>query len=163
MAYDVPFRDPTATIVRMERSGGGARVTVDISGRVSPPLFPASLLRAEGDEALHLDRLISEEGDEAFVFETFAAPDELPVAGATYIFRPWWTPDALELVTDTTRQWVREQYPDNGGHDHCPLTWETIAANAGDGMAYRSGNDWISTTAYEKYIRDDHLRVRGDL
>jgi hypothetical protein len=51
------------------------------------------------------------------------------LVGKQYVFRPWWTKNQLALVTDTSRTWVLEAYPDNGTHAHCELTWELIAAH----------------------------------
>jgi hypothetical protein len=158
--HDVPFRDPIATVLEVANQGDVLRISVQIAGRLHPPLFPASLLVREGEEAVRLDRLISQTSDGTFSFESYGETETAVIPGQTFVFRPWWTPDALALVEDTTRRWVRERYPNNGSHEHCPLTWETIAANEGDGTGYRSGTDWISVTAYEQYVRDDKLHVR---
>ncbi len=53
--------------------------------------------------------------------------------------------------------WHRQRF-DEGDHDHCLLTWETI--RSGD-EAYRSDRgEWISSAAYERFVRDDVLRIR---
>ena len=41
---------------------------------------------------------------------------------------------------------------------HCAVTWETI--RRGD-RAYRSGaGEWMSIDAFERYVRNDSLRLR---
>lgn len=44
-------------------------------------------------------------------------------------------------------------------HEHCVLTWATI--NDSD-EGYLSGPDgkWLTVESYERYIRDDALRLR---
>ena len=47
---------------------------------------------------------------------------------------------------------------DGPQNEHCLLTWETIAP--GDTAYCSSRGNWVTAPAYERYIRDDVLRVR---
>jgi hypothetical protein len=66
----------------------------------------------------------------------------------------------MDLVPDTTRKWQRTKCPDNGKHDFCPMTYKNIGADEAEREGYLSDGVWISVDAYDKYIRDDFLRVR---
>jgi len=155
-----PWVDPVATVLLVSRDGADLSVSLDLDRPYSPPLFPASLLRAGGDEALRLDR-VEEVEPLRYEGRAFDAGHSSVAAGDRFIFRGWWTPDALDLVLDTNRSWVLERYPDHGGHEHCQLTWVEISAQGGEPAGYRSGDDWISVEAFRRYIQDDHLRVRS--
>ncbi|HEX6122138.1 MAG TPA: hypothetical protein VFY89_03205, partial [Ktedonobacterales bacterium] len=97
------------------------------------------------------------------VFETYDHAGPLPEPGRPYIFGAWWTSDALDAVLDRQAVWMRERYPDDGTHEHCLLTWETIAAyDPYQREGYRSEHGWITVAAYETYIEQDLLRLRGD-
>ena len=156
----MPWVDPVATVLEISRDGDDLCVSLKLDRPYSPPLFPASLLRAEGDEALHLDR-VEEVEPLRYEGRAFDAGHSSVAAGDCFTFRGWWTSDALDLVLDTGRSWVLERYQEDGGHEHCRLTWVEISAHGGEPNGYRSGDDWISVEAFQRYIRDDHLRVRS--
>jgi hypothetical protein len=153
----------TAPRVRVERVASGSDFTlIEIAGALAPyepPFAPAGLydIETEALEAAQLHKLVTVNGScDAASFHTYTpqfASAEL--VGKQYVFRPWWTKNQLALVTDTSRTWVLEAYPDNGTHAHCELTWELIAAHEGHRVAYRSGNFWVTQQAYETLIRAD--------
>jgi hypothetical protein len=72
-----------------------------------------------------------------------------------------WSPWQLELAMSDASAWKKAFYPDNGDHDHCALTWETIAAY-GDYIheAYTNGSDWITPDAFNRYIVGNEAHVR---
>jgi hypothetical protein len=129
-----------------------------------PPLAPGSLWDTtwQNREVLPLHKLV-EQSDSTFVFETYDYAGSLPELGRQYIFGSWWTFDALDAVLDRQAVWVRERYPDNGTHEHCLLTWETIAAyDPYQWEGYQSELGWITVGAYKTYIEKDLLRLRVD-
>jgi hypothetical protein len=134
--------------------------TVRLSDVPSGPLVPAALWELTNDsstEVIPFHRLRDREGD-FLAFETFDPVTRLPLFEHEYVFQQWFAQWQMDIVTDTSRRWKRRVYPENGDHDHCRLTWESIDAGA---EAYRSNRDWITVDAYNKYIRDDFLKVRG--
>jgi hypothetical protein len=55
-------------------------------------------------------------------------------------------------------RWHRRTYNKPGDHTHCLPTWKTIDRGT---TAYQVDDaGWITVDAYEKYIRDDILRLR---
>jgi len=127
-----------------------------------PPLVPAALWEISDPikEVLQLHQVKDVE-DNRLTCVTFEFEGDLPEKRREYAFQLWWVPSAMELVTDLVRKWSRKDYPDNGDHDHCELTWKTISAYTGCREGYESSGDWVTVDAYNKYIRDDFLRVRG--
>jgi hypothetical protein len=64
----------------------------------------------------------------------------------------------MDAILDTAAKWTLKTF-DRDDHDHCALTWETIM---GSNRAYfNPRHGWITQEAYNHYIRDDALRVRG--
>jgi hypothetical protein len=126
-----------------------------------PPLVPAALwdLTEPRVEVMQLHQVQEIQGDVLTVV-TFEFSQTLPEVGREYAYQQWWNPDAMDAVTDVRREWELKVYPDNGSHEHCLLTFETISAYQGQKRGYESNGDWIVPEAYEKYIRDDFLRLR---
>ena len=123
---------PPAQVVAMETRGGVTRVVMtilDMDYLPGPPLAPGILWDRDdaNREVLPLHKLV-EQSDSTLVCETYDHAGPLPELGRQYIFGSWWTSDTLDAVLDRQAVWVRERYPDNGTHEHCRLTWETIAA-----------------------------------
>jgi hypothetical protein len=151
----------------METRGGVTRVVLtilDMDYLPGPPLAPGGLWDPDDENraVLPLHKLV-EQSDSTLVFETYDHAGPLPEPGRQYIFGSWWTSDALDAVLDRQAVWVRERYPDNGTHEHCLLTWETIAAYGPyQREGYHSEHGWITVAAYETYIEKDLLRLRGD-
>lgn len=159
----------TARVVDVSTKEDVTVVQIEVQGEARPlipPIAPAALY-AEDDparEVYQLHRLLHEEGDR-LTFETYRDTSaEAPEVGHRYVFRSWWLEDALELVEDTSLEWTLERYPDNGDHDFCPLTYGDICGKpdcaACQHEGYRSGNRWITVDAYQRFIRDDVLRLR---
>jgi hypothetical protein len=125
----------------------------------SAPLAPASIWRLEtpADKVIDLHQLEKLE-DAIAVFETFGANDVPPTPGdRRFSFFSWWTPAQFEAAADPGLEWHLREY-DESDHEHCLLTWERI--NRGD-EAFSSAAGWVTPAAFEKYIRDDVLRLRS--
>jgi len=157
----VSYKEATAKVVQVARSVDAATVTVEVSRLPSEPLAPAGLYTLDntGQEVIQLHKLIAASGN-ILTYEIYDDVDDWPEVDSVYIHRVWWTLDQLEAVTDASRKWTFDEYPDNGEHDHCLLTWNTIAAYADHKTGYHSGKDWITEEAYKTYIVDDKLRLR---
>ena len=155
------YKEPKAKIVRASRRDDVVIVVIEVTRLFSEPLAPAGLYLVEKpeQEVIQLHALKTSKGN-VLTYETYDYVGELPTVGTEYIYRIWWTSDQLSAVTDTARKWSYEEHPDNGDHEHCLLTWETIAADAEQNAGYRSGKDWITEDAYKTYIVDDKLRLR---
>lgn len=63
---------------------------------------------------------------------------------------------------DHNTDWTLQPYPytDPGTHHHCLLTWETIALDSDNPIAYHSHYGWLTVAAYEEYIVQDIRRLR---
>ena len=155
------YEEPTAKVIQLSRDNDVVTVVLEISSLLSEPLAPGGLYvtHKTEQEVIQLHKLKAADGN-VLTFENYDHVGELPSVGTDYIFRVWWTPNQLEAVTDTSRKWSYEKYPDNEDHDHCLLTWEAIAADAEHKAGYRCGKDWITEQAYETYIVGDKLRLR---
>ncbi|HMJ00746.1 MAG TPA: hypothetical protein VK488_12990 [Gaiellaceae bacterium] len=151
------YTESTAQLVDVARSGDVTTTRLLASEAVSEPLAPAGLYAGPDapDEVWQLHKLVEREADGSLVFETYGSGPP-PQAGERFVFRPWWTPGQLAIAADRTLDWRREQYA-KGDHEHCLLTWETILPGA---TAYHSTAGWLATAAYERFIRDDLLRLR---
>jgi hypothetical protein len=123
----------------------------------SPPVAPASVW-ADDEKTLVIElHRLTDLADNVAIFESYAVDDPVPAPGGPYALYGWWTPDQLKAAQDASLTWHQRHY-DCADHDHCLLTWATI--NAGD-AAYQSDVGWISVEAYERFIREDALRLRG--
>jgi hypothetical protein len=165
-----PYRLPTVAILDSVASDEVATITLDLSREdyLSYPIAPANLLSSDADLQrpetfaclFELHQLIAREGTR-LVFETYVPAQALPVVGATYAFCSWWTHWAMDAVRDLSANWQQSTYPDDGSHEHCPLTWETISSYTGDREGYRSQHGWITIAGYRDYIERDRLRIRS--
>ena len=159
-----PYHLPTATVVEATQRGDVATVTLQFEAEqqnyLRYPIAPADL-RYELTHRLRfpLHQLVMRDGLR-LVFETYAPPLPLPTSGGAFTFCSWFAPEALNAVRDVSARWELLDYPDNGHHDHCLLTWETISAYTGDHQGYRSHHGWITVAAYEEYIERDVLHIR---
>ena len=155
------YEEPTAKVIQLSRDNDVVTVMLELSSLLSEPLSPSGLYVTDKpeQEVLQLHKLKAADGN-VLTFENYEHIGELPSLGTDYIFRVWWTPDQLEAVTDTSRKWNCENYPDNEDHDHCLLTREAIGADAEHKAGYRCEKDWITAQAYETYIVGDKLRLR---
>ena len=99
-----------------------------------------------------------------YTFETFNSTHPVPKVGDVFSYRGWWLPEAMEAALDNSEKWVKRKYPDNGGHEHCLFSWETIASYAENNEGYYSDKyGWITCDSYEKFIEGDvyHLREKA--
>jgi hypothetical protein len=155
-----PFVAPEVTVAAVTPAAGFD--TIAIVGALdpyAPPLAPAGLYdtRTQREEAAQLHKLVRSDAA-VHTFHTFP-PHRVSseVVGQRFVYRPWWTPQQLELATDTALRWERERYPADDDHSHCGLTSQTITAPM---EAYRCGDMWITIEAYERFIRDDIFHCR---
>jgi len=103
-------RERNAEVISLNASGNVVRVTVRLSGKLVPPLSPASLFDPDSDSAtIELHRLIEIKADIA-TFESFGIRAPLPNVGEKLIFQSWWTPDQLELARDADRVWTERRF-----------------------------------------------------
>jgi hypothetical protein len=155
------YQEPAAKVIQLFCDNDVLTVVLEISSLLCEPLAPGGLYLTHKpeQEVLQLHKLKAADGN-VLTFESYDHVGDLPSVGAEYIFRVWWTPDQLEVVTDTSRKWKYEKYPDNEDHDHCLLTSEAIGADEEHKAGYRCGKDWITEQAYETYIVGYKLRVR---
>jgi hypothetical protein len=93
-------------------------------------------------------------------FETYDAAEPLPAAGSTFTFCSWWIPSTMEAALDLAAVWALEDYPDNGDHEHCLFTGETIASYSDYTRGYHSSHGWVTVEAYQEFIEGDSLRIR---
>jgi hypothetical protein len=149
-----------ATIIRASHSGDETTTELRLESDRWPfdPLAPATLWTNDNQPVIELHRLPRSDGRVA-VFESYDESGELPQPGGPYRMYSWWNPDQRHAVTDTTLEWHRRTYNKPGDHTHCILTFEEID-DAGEGYQLEHYGGWISVDAYEKYIRDDVLRLR---
>ena len=155
------YKEPTAKVIDVEISGDTVTIQIEVSQLPSPPLAPGGLylLNMPEQEVIQLHDLQTQ-NQNVLTYKTYEHKGDLPHVGTEYICRLWWRPDQLEAVADTNRSWIYEEYPDNGDHEHCLLTSETIAAYSEHKGGYRSGKDWITEEAYKLYIVENKLRLR---
>jgi len=158
------YTEPVAEVISVRQEGDVATVALKICRQLHAPIAPAGLYDQlnPAREIFQLHKLI-EESKRKIIFETYNSDKLLPAVGEKFIFRSWWILDALEAVQDTKVKWVRKPYPDNGGHDHCMLTWADISTDAENREGYHSKYGWITVEAYDKFIKQDVLRLRKAL
>lgn len=156
------YKEPTAEILDLQNLKDGLLVILRVDKILPLPLAPGGLysLSDPKKKVLELHKLLNQGEEGNLIFKTYESPMELPPKGGKFIFRAWWTPNALDIVTNMSLTWTREKYPGNGDHDHCLLTYKTISAYTGEREGYCSGKAWISVEGYERFIRDDILRLR---
>lgn len=148
------------TIRRASRSGDVTTTELRLEDGQWPfdPIAPATLWTDEDRVVVELHKLVSLDGDTA-TFETYDLQGAPPEVGGPYRMYSWWNRAEYEAASDPTL-WRRATWDKPGDHTHCLLTFEEI--NDGDeGYVVDPGGAWITTDAYEKYVRDDVLRLRG--
>ncbi len=160
----VLWEAPIAEILGFRREGDTTTTEAFVSRPLGDPIAPAGLYaQDESRIVMELHKAVAVSGRRV-TFESYETNDEVRV-GASYELRQMWDSSAFELVTNLGLVWSRETYPGDGSAcDSCPLTYVWFGRDRGDGAAtegYRSGRAWITVDAYERYIRDDILRVRA--
>jgi hypothetical protein len=124
----------------------------------SEPVAPATMWTDETEpsrKVIELHRLVRLDGEMA-VFESYGAA-RAPSPGGPYSLYSWFRPEQLRAIQDESLRCERRRY-DGPPDESCLLTWADI--NPGDD-AYVSDAGWITVDAYERFIRDDLLRVRA--
>ena len=158
----VSHKEPVAEIAHIVKHDDVTTTVLKVDELPSSSLYPAGLYDQANPaiEVLQLHKLVNAKGD-ILTFESYCVESSPASVGERFVFRCWWTSDALDLVLNTDLVWSQEKYPDDQGHWYCPLTYETIGSDEGQAEGYRSGDTWVTVEAYEKFIRDDVLRIRG--
>lgn len=158
------YVEPKLEVVEALQSGDVVRIVGRFDRLTSPPLAPAGLYTdpKSASERYALHRAVAQQGQLA-TFETYGPQSRpLPRPGDVLFYRPWWVPEAMDAALDTTASWIRKRYPDNGDHDHCLFTWETISSYEGNREGYWSEKyGWITVEAYENFIAKDIYRLRS--
>jgi hypothetical protein len=140
----------------VRREAGDTLVGLVLPQDLLGPQFPASLV-VDGEQSLHLDALVRVEGD-----ITVARTEEVPLrelAGFVVGFQQWWRADQLDAVIDVDRAWTRRSAPTDD-HEHCLLDW-TTTGRGGEPEGWLSGADWICLACHQRFLVEDHLRVRA--
>jgi hypothetical protein len=158
------YKLPTAKVLKAAILGDTATVEVEISLEtyLTFPIAPADLRETDSHRMVFpFHGLIAREGEKS-TFETYRPVLPVPPVGSTYTFCSWWIQQAMLAVIDTSCAWKFLAYPDNGSHDHCLITWDTISAYTGERHAYHSRHGWITVQAYREFIEQDVLRLRNN-
>jgi len=111
-----------------ERKAGGRRITLRLlePERTLPPLAPASLVRLAGSETLLELHRLNDMTPWDVTFETSDDRDLQTEPDDRLGLQSWWTPDALELVTDMGRRWREVPFDDHTMIDYCPLCYRDL-------------------------------------
>lgn len=151
-----------AKILEASRNGSVSTLVVEFNKKISKPVVPSGLYLdpSSGEEVFELHNIIDCK-DLTFTFETYNSKFELPAVNKVFFYRGWWFPEAMEAVLDTEEKWEHRIFPDNGNHEHCLFTWETIASYSDekDGR-WSSKYGWITNQCYKDFIVNDIYRVR---
>lgn len=161
-AMSEQWHGPSVVVVSTTPIAGGYRVVCRFSEPYGKPIAPGGLYTAPhlGQESFAVHRVVACSGDEV-TFESFGERGgEPPSAGATFFYRGWWVEAAMAAVLDTSATWERRTYPDDGNHDHCLFTWETIASYAAEKSGYWSErHGCVTEQAYTDFILNDIYRL----
>ncbi|MFC4526729.1 hypothetical protein ISN76_04785 [Dyella halodurans] len=152
------------TVLVKDQFADGHHVVTSVAGSLHPyddALAPAALYDPETEriEAFPLHKLVGGDGD-LWTFRSYGR--EVPmisIVGQSYVFRPWWTRRTWDLVRDASRVWTKATYPQDGSHVHCEITFAQIGAGE-NVTAYMSDRAWITSEAYERFIRRDEFHCR---
>ena len=141
-------------VVESTQHGGDSlttRVRV-IDGQIPEDLdSPASLFHAQIGDGIELHRGMRIGSDE-LLFRTFG-DTAIPPEGRQYLVQWWWTPGTRQMLLDAP-EWRRGTVDH---HWYCPLTYQSL--DQGED-AYTDGlGNWISVSGWEKFVRDDRLRL----
>ena len=159
------YVEPLVQIVSSYQEHGITRLSLQLlrtGAEFSGPFAPASLHDPENPSnfVIELHRCIHHD-ETTLVYDSYTAGITVPLEKEQFVLRLWWTQDQMDIVTDTAIKWTLLKYPDDRDHDHCELTWETIAAYGEyQHEGYHSDYGWITVDAYHKYIENDIPRIR---
>ena len=157
------FTPPVLTVLEQIAGQGFLDTTLEGDAAYQPPLAPAGLYDVETQrvEAMQLHKFISQTAG-SYTFRTYGLDLTTKLKGRQFVFRPWWTPRAFELVAIPSDAWRFAPYPNDGSHAHCELTYVGIGAAEEHKDGYFLENIWVTREAYENYIRDDVFHCRND-
>lgn len=159
------YRPQQVTLTGLERQSSGLLVTLtsnDLRGVELAPAFLFELTAVpQRDPVVVLEWLVRR--DTTFCFE--AAPELVPLqVGRTYGYQGFWDGNGYDAVADLGATWERAEYPDNGDHDHCVISFETISAYSGERFGYRNpAHGWITEEAHREQIVNDIYGIRRRL
>jgi hypothetical protein len=159
------FTPPVLTVI--DQVSGPGFVDTFLEGDASTyqaPLAPAGLYDIETQriEAIQLHKLVAAE-PLRYTFRTYRTnPQATELRGKQFVFRPWWTAKAFDLVTNPSTGWQYSVYPSDGSHAHCELTYVGIGSDEDNKDGYFLGDLWVTREAFESYIRDDIFHCRDD-
>jgi hypothetical protein len=156
------------------RQAGEVRVTITASSRAADvtttdlrldggdwpydPIAPATLWTDDDEAVVELHKLLRLDGDAA-TFESYDLSGDPPQSGGPFRMFSWWDKNQYRAARYDDCEWRMSTFDKAGDHTHCILTFDTI--ERGDpGYEAVPGGGWITIDSYEKYIRDDVLRLR---
>jgi hypothetical protein len=157
-------QSPTATVLSVGVNEDIATTEIEISQEdyLRYPIAPAWLWCEETRQMIFpFDQLVGL-NNRRLRLETYRPQSTLPRVGDVRQFVSLWNHWAMDAVQDVSAGWARQKYPYPGEHDHCLLTWETIAECAEHKEGYVSAHGWITVEAYEEYIERDRCRIRSN-
>jgi hypothetical protein len=155
--------EPLVEILGAEVTERGYRIVARFSDPYLEPVAPGAFYdkQGSGEEVFPVHRVSKRDGL-TLTFETFDSGRKLPPVGRALFYRGWWVRAAMDAALDVRCEWKRLAYPDNGSHDHCLFTWETISASTGERLGYFSEKyGWITEKAYMDFIVRDVFRLRN--
>lgn len=156
------YVSPKGKILNVQEENGVTRLIVEFDRMDSGPVAPAGLYidPMSGNATFELHRVIGVDAL-VFTFETFSRTHALPGVGDIFSYRGWWMPAAMEAALDTGEAWERKSYPDDGDHDHCLFTWESIASYTDHDEGYFSSKyGWITCESFDQFISGGLYRLR---
>ncbi len=156
------YIEPKGKIVEACETGNVSRLVIEFDKMDSGPVAPAGLYidPKSGSEQFQLHRVVDVDGLK-YTFETFSRTHPLPKVGEAFSYRGWWLPEAMEAALDINEKWEKRKYPDNGNHEHCLFSWETIASYADSNDGYFSEKyGWVTCESYENFIERDIYKLR---
>jgi hypothetical protein len=152
-----------ARITKADRSGEVTTTELRLESAEWPfdPVAPPTLWTDDNEPVVELHKLQTLEEDLA-TFESYNLDGGPPQPGGPYRMYSWWDPGQYDAATDPDLEWGRGVFERSGNwdHTHCLLTWATIS-DGEPGYEALPGGGWITVESYEKYIRDDVLRLRS--
>jgi len=159
---------PKATIKSVRRERERLLVELTFDREPTAPVVPAFLfgLTASGEAADRRALVILEwccSSGPAWTFEAANGPLQI-APEEVFGYQGMWTPAALDAVTDLSATWTRTQYPGDGSHEHCLVTFVTISSYQGEPVGYFcTSHGWLSERAYEEHILGDLYKIRARL
>lgn len=157
-----PF--PIATIKTVSNRERPEVILVSFDRSPTHPIAPAFLFDSAPQLYARTPLAVLEWGwQEGAVwrFELANAPRDVNI-GASYGYQAMWSASGFDAVADLDAVWVESDYPDDGTHEHCLLTYATISAYQGDRTGYRSDtHGWLTSDAYREHIALDRYGIRA--